>query len=62
MVERLQAELDLKEEIDWSQFDIDSTSVWASRAAFLPPRLSSRSWTQYGCRSRSDAPESGRMR
>ena len=33
MVERLQAELDLKEEIDWSQFDIDSTSVRASRAA-----------------------------
>jgi transposase len=33
MVERLQAELDLKGEIDWSQFDIDSTSVRASRAA-----------------------------
>lgn len=33
MVKRLQADLDLKEEIDWSQFNIDSTSVRASRAA-----------------------------
>ena len=33
MIERLQKELDLEDEIDWKQFNVDSTTVLASYAA-----------------------------
>lgn len=33
IIERLQGELDLEGEIDWEQFNVDSTTVPASRAA-----------------------------
>jgi len=33
IIERLQKELDLEDEIDWKQFNVDSTTVLASYAA-----------------------------
>jgi hypothetical protein len=33
ILDRLQKELDLRDEIDWEQFNVDGTTVPASRAA-----------------------------
>jgi hypothetical protein len=37
ILDRLQKELDLRAEIDWEQFNVDGTTVSASRAAAGAP-------------------------